>query len=102
MCGASFLETFALHFPEGFLIKGRDVHPLKIESGGFSLIANPLERDFRFLSSGRFGYGEVCGAGRKVWLVVLGAGLQDKRRVFLSGGQGYRRLRGVSVQSETW
>lgn len=72
-CGASFLETFALHYPEEFVLRGSDFHPMKIEQGDISGRANLLERDFRLLRGCHFNYGEVSVDGQGLLCAVLGA-----------------------------
>lgn len=72
-CGASFLETFALHYPEEFVLRGSDFHPMKIEQGDISGRANLLERDFRLFRGCHFNYGEVSVDGQGLLCAVLGA-----------------------------
>ena len=105
-CGASVLETFALHYPEEFVLRGSDFHPMKIEQGGISGRANLRERDFRFLRGCHFSYGEVSGDGQRLLCAVLGARYQAKRRkrrvcAHRGGFEGRGQTRAVCVQSGT-
>ena len=71
---------FCTSFPRRISDQAQRCSPTENRVGAFPWLRTSWRGTSRFLSGGRFGYGEVCGAGQKVWFVVLRAGLRDKRR----------------------
>ena len=71
---------FFTSFPRRISDQAQRCSPTENRVGAFPWLRTSWRGTSRFLSGGRFGYGEVCGAGQKVWFVVLRAGLRDKRR----------------------